>query len=187
MAYRNGNYCAFYVDTPFKTTNLGANATHDFVFYNTLKMWKAADDEFPFCDSHDKTYNVRDDSDWETLKSRLHTRLQNSKNIILFLSRITKNSRALREEIDYGINTLRLPIIVVYPDYEYKSDIADSSGIKQNIKSMWDFIPQLNEGISRIAVATLHIPMNKNLIVSALSDEDFMIGTQKTGYFYYTP
>ena len=73
MDYRNGNYCAFYVDTPFAPSNLGANATRDFVHYRLLCAWKAADPTFPFIDSHNKTYNVRDDSDWEsTLKPRLH-------------------------------------------------------------------------------------------------------------------
>lgn len=49
------------------------------------------DSTFPFIDSHDKNYNVRDGSDWETtLKPRLRNRLNNSKNIILFLSSITK-------------------------------------------------------------------------------------------------
>ena len=31
MAYRNGNYAAFYVDEPFAENNLGANATPDFL------------------------------------------------------------------------------------------------------------------------------------------------------------
>lgn len=105
MSYRNANYSAFYVSEPFSESNLGANSTHDFVYYNMLKMWKGEDNSFPFNDAHDKTYNVRDGSDWEkTLKPRLHTRLDNSKNIILFLSSITVNSRALREEMNYGID-----------------------------------------------------------------------------------
>ncbi|MGA4814776.1 TIR domain-containing protein [Pseudomonas aeruginosa] len=33
------------------------------------------------------------------------------------MSSITTNSRALREEIDYGINDQGLPVIVVYPEY----------------------------------------------------------------------
>ena len=65
-----------------------------------LRMWKGEDNSFPFDDAHNKTYNVRDADDWEkTLKLRLHTRLDNSKNNILFLSSITANSRALREEM----------------------------------------------------------------------------------------
>lgn len=47
---------------------------------------------YPFKDSHDKTYNVR------------------AKNIIFFLSRHTENSKALREEIEYGINVKGLPV-----------------------------------------------------------------------------
>ena len=86
MSYRNGNYAAFYVAPPFQETNLGANSAHDFCYYNMLRMWKGKDPSFPFIDSHQKNYNVRDGSDWErTLKPRLHGRLRNSKNIILFL------------------------------------------------------------------------------------------------------
>ena len=55
MAYRNGNYSAFYVAEPFNESNLGANATKDFVYYNMLRAWKGADSSFPFVDSHDKT------------------------------------------------------------------------------------------------------------------------------------
>ena len=117
MANRTANYTAFYVKEPFDESNLGANATPDFLYYNQLKAWKAADSSFPFIDAHAKTYNVRDDSEWETLKKRLHERLDVSKNIILFLSDNTKNSQALREEIDYGINTKGLPVIVIYPDF----------------------------------------------------------------------
>ena len=111
---------------PFSENNLGAAATKDFVYYNLLRAWKASDSTFPFNDSHNKNYNVRDGSDWEkTLKPRLHDRLSNSKNIILFLSSVTKNSRALREEINYGIGTKGLPVIVVYPEYSEKSDIVN--------------------------------------------------------------
>ena len=122
MSYRNGNYTAFYVAEPFKESNLGALSSKDFCYYNLLKAWKANDSSFPFNDSHDKTYNVRDDSNWEkTLKPRLHKRIDNSKNMILFLSSYTKNSRALREEIDYAINKKGLPIIVVYPELKNTS------------------------------------------------------------------
>ena len=58
MAYRNGNYSAFYVAEPFREGNLGAHATRDFVFYNLLRAWKARDSSLPFVDSHEKNYNV---------------------------------------------------------------------------------------------------------------------------------
>lgn len=187
MTYRNGNYSAFYVSEPFNESNLGAFATKDFVSYNLLRAWKAEDSTFPFVDSHNKTYNVRDGSDWEkTLKPRLHARLNNSKNIILFLSSITKNSRALREEMEFGIGTKGLPAIVVYPEYKNKSDIINcgSKTIKKQIIDLWDNLPAFRNNMS--SVPTIHIPNNKELIRTALSDTDFMVNTKcPAGTYFY--
>ena len=185
MSYKNGNYCAFYVSEPFSESALGASATKDFVYYNMLKAWKGADSSFPFVDSHDKNYNVRDGSDWEkTLKPRLRDRLNNSKNIVLYLSERTKSSKALREEIDYGINDQGLPIIVVYPDYDSKESLLKNGSLKQEIKDLWDKLPIFRDSISNIP--TLHIPMKKDLIKSALENKDFMINTKvKSGCFNY--
>lgn len=188
MSHRTGNYSAFYVAEPFNQNNLGANSTKDFVTYNLLKAWKAKDSSFPFNDSHDKNYNVRDGSDWEkTLKPRLHDRLNKSKNIILVLSSITVNSRALREEIDFGINTNKLPVIIIYPEYTEKSDIINcSSGtFKQKIKDLWDKLPIFRDSMD--VVPTFHIPNNKSLIESALNDPDLMVRTAKTTTKYYFP
>ena len=188
MAYRNGNYSAFYVVEPFNQSGLGANATKDFLYYNLLRAWKAADSSFPFIDSHMKNYNVRDGSDWErTLKPRIHDRLNNSKNIILFLSSITRNSRALREEIDFGINSNGLPVIVVYPDYSNKSDIITPgpSNIKQKIRNLWGKVPVFRDSMSK--VPTIHIPNQKALISSALNDEDFMVASKANAINYFYP
>jgi len=185
MSYRNGNYSAFYVKEPFKESNLGANQAKDFCYYNLLKAWKANDSDFPFNDSHNKTYDVRDGSDWEkTLKPRLHQRLNNSKNILLFLSINTINSRALREEIDYGINTCDLPIIVIYPDYENKEDIAKDGALKKEIKELWNKLPVFRDNMDK--VPTLHIPFKKSLIKKALENKDFMAQTKTDNrrYFY---
>lgn len=187
MAYRNGNYSAFYVKEPFNENNLGAHSTKDFVSYNLLRAWKGADSSFPFIDSHNKNYNVRDGSDWEkTLKPRIRERISNSKNLILFLSSITKNSRALREEIDYGINSNDLPVIVVYPEYGEKSDIINCSSetIKQKIKNLWDNLPIFRNSMAN--VPTLHIPNKKSLIKKALENKNFMVNTQcDPGEYFY--
>lgn len=188
MAYRNGNYSAFYVSEPFSESNFGAHATRDFVSYNLLRAWKGNDKTFPFIDSHDKTYNVRDGSDWErTLKPRLRSRLNHSKNIILFLSSLTKNSRALREEMNYGMGTLGLPVIVVYPEYSNKSDIINCSSktFKHQIKILWNNLPAFRDNMDK--VPTLHIPNKKELIRSALSDSDFMINSKSTVNTYFYP
>ena len=186
MAYRNGNYSAFYVREPFNQNNLGAHSTKDFVHYNMFRAWNSADSSFPFIDSHDKNYNVRDDSDWEkTLKPRIRERIRNSKNTILFLSSITKSSRALREEIDYGINMQGLPIIVVYPDYSEKSDIIDCSSekITQKTRNLWDNLPVFRNSMEK--VPTLHVPNRKSLIEAALKDKGFMVSTKSNADIYF--
>ena len=185
MANRTGNYCAFYVAEPFNQNNLGANAAKDFCYYNLLKAWKAADLSFPFVDSHNKTYSVRDGSDWEqTLKPRLHERLNASANVVLFLSSETKYSRALREEIDYAINTKGLPIIVVYPELSTKADIHTPSGFTTKVKNLWDKLPVFRDNEYKVPV--LHVPYNKVLIRKALDDSDFRVATKTTAddYFY---
>lgn len=187
MAYRNGNYTAFYVAEPFHPSSLGANATKDFQYYNTLRMWKGADATFPFVDSHDKTYSVRDGSDWEyTLKPRLRERLRSSKNIILILSSITTNSRALREEIDYGINDQGLPVIVIYPEYATKESLLVGESLKQAVKNLWGNLPVFRDSMNK--VPTLHVPMNKELIKKSLQDGEFMVGSMKApGTYRYNP
>ena len=181
MANQIYNYSAFYVAEPFYSWNLGANTTPDFRYYNLLKAWKSNDSTFPFYDAHATTYSVRDGSEWEqTLKPRLHERLRNSKNIILFLSSNTQNSRALREEIDYGINYLKLPIIIVYPDFTIASEIAHDRNIHQRIKSLWDKLPLFRDNMHK--VPTVHVPNNKDLISRALNDTDFTIQHKKVNF-----
>lgn len=185
MTYRNGNYTAFYVDEPFDQNHKNANTTEDFCYYHLFQAWEAKDDDFHFIDSHNKNYDVRDGSDWEkTLKPRLHERLRNSKNIILILSSCTKNSKALREEIDYGINTCELPIIVIYPDYNEKSDIAKDGKITQKIRNLWDILPIFRDNKKNIPV--LHIPYKKEIIKKALDNKNYMINSKREAgdYFY---
>jgi hypothetical protein len=187
MASRSGNYTAFYVAEPFNPSSLGAHATKDFCYFNTLRMWKGADASFPFTDSHAMTYSVRDGSDWETtLKPRLRERLRASKNIVLILSSSTVNSRALREEVDYGINDQGLPVIVIYPEYDSKESLLSGGSLNPSVKSLWDAIPVFRDSMS--AVPTLHVPMAKGLSISALKDTDFMLSTKGApGCFRYTP
>ena len=180
---RTGNYIAFYVKEPFKETNLGANTAHDFCYYNTLRMWNGKDATFPFVDSHNKNYNVRDGSSWETLRNRLRERIRGSKNIVLFLSSNTVESKALKEELEYGMSNQKLPIIVIYPNYSEEVDITDSSGMRQKIKDLWDKVPTFKKHM--YDVSTIHIPMKKSLVVSALKDEDVMVNTMKKGTFFY--
>ena len=181
MNYRNGNYAAFYVKEPFEEPNigLGAHQEKDFRYYNLLRAWKTKANGFPFNDSHQKNYNVRDGSTWETLQARIRERLRKSKNIVLFLSSITKNSEALREEVDYGINDLGLPVIVVYPEFSEKSDIINCSTetIRKKVKDLWDKLPRFRDSMD--SVPTIHVPIKKNLIRRSLENPDFMVQSAK--------
>lgn len=187
MLSRTGTYCAFYVTDPFNPSFLGAHATKDFCYYNLLRSWKGSDSAFPFTDSHNATYNVRDGSDWEgTLKPRLRERLRSSKNILLFLSSVTLNSRAVREEMDYGINDQGLPVIVVYPEYDTKESLLRNSSLNEGIKSLWNNIPIFRDSMQN--VPTLHVPMKKELIKSALSDSNFRVSTKTdANSYWYNP
>ncbi|MBR2089475.1 MAG: hypothetical protein IJ905_03720 [Fibrobacter sp.] len=183
--HRTGNYTAFYVSEPFDSSNLGANATKDFCYYRAITAWEAKDPDFHFIDSHEKTYNVRDESSWEdTLKPRLHSRLRLSKNIILILSSNTKYSKALREEIDYGINTLGLPVIVIYPDFSEKNDIIDENKqFKLQVKKLWDKLPVFRDNMNK--VATIHIPFKQALLKKCLDDPDLTIQKMKIGRYFF--
>ena len=121
------------------------------------------------------------------MKPRIRERISKSKNIILFLSSITKSSKAIREEIDYGINTKGLPVIVVYPEYKEKSDIINcqSKKIKKQIKDLWDKLPIFRNSMD--IVPTLHIPNKKSLIRKALENEGFMVNTKKDADEYFYP
>ena len=177
MATRQGTYCAFYVEEPFNPSALGAHATKDFCYYNLLRSWKGMDSDFPFIDSHAATYSVRDGSDWETtLKPRLRERLRCSKNIVLFLGSGTLNSRAVKEEVDYGINDQGLPVIVVYPEYDSKEGLLTNGSLKAEVKSLWNNVPMFRDSMGK--VPTLHVPMKKELIKSALSNQNFMIASK---------
>lgn len=181
------NYPAFYVNEPFSESSLGAHASKDFCYYNMLRAWKGSDSSFPFNNAHDTTYNVRDNSDWETtLKPRLRERLRNSKNLILFLSDYTVNSKALREEVDYAINTLNLPVIVVYPDLKSKEELltSDKKQLNSIVKNLWNKLPVFRD--SKHNVPVIHVPISKELIRAALNDTDFRVDTAgKVGDFFY--
>ena len=168
---------------PFNPSALGANATKDFCYFNMLRAWKGKDSNFPFNDSHALTYSVRDGSDWEaTLKPRLRERLRSSKNIILFLSSETISSKALREELDYGINDQGLPVIVIYPDYKTKDSLLINRSLKKSVKDLWASVPMFRDSMDK--VPALHVPMEKSAIEEALNNSGFKFSTKTEPRIY---
>lgn len=118
------------------------------------------------------------------MKPRLRTRLSNSKNLILFLSENTNNSRALREEIDYGINQLHLPVIVIYPDFKTKKSLLSNNSLNSNIRLLRNNLPIFRD--SKHKVPVLDVPMDKDVIHKALNRTDFTVQRPREAndYFY---
>ena len=121
MAYRNGTYVAFDGNGQNDPTK------GDLKYLGILRAWKESDNiDFNFTDSHKKTYQVRDSSSKETLKSRLEERMRNSKNMLVIISDDTNFNRGL---LNWVIQTAQdkydLPIIVAYAGEQYLPRLTD--------------------------------------------------------------
>ncbi|PIT07903.1 TIR domain-containing protein [Snodgrassella communis] len=171
------NYCAFYVDEPFNEFAADALTRKDYFYYNQLRSWKSQNAIFPFNDVHDKRYDVRDGSDWENvLKPRIHKRLNDADNLILILSENTIQSRSLKEEIEFGIEYLKLPVIVIYAELRDKNDmlINGKNNINFKLHHFWNKLPIFKNLKSQVPV--LHVPYNKEMVAKALKKNNFVKG-----------
>ena len=68
-------------------------------------------------------------------------------------------------------------MIVLYPDFKEKSDIRCSTGIRKQVKDLWDELPIFRDNMDK--VATVLVPYKKELITSALSDPKFEVQSLK--------
>jgi len=115
MAYKNGTYVAFHAE------GISIPTDSDIKYYNLLKSWtKKTDDDFSMINSHEKTAAVRDSSTRYTLRSRLVTRLKNSKHLLLIIGDTTKNDTDwVPFEIRYAVDECDIPIIAAYVGYKF--------------------------------------------------------------------
>lgn len=173
MAYRNGTYVAFHAGGTTDPTK------SDIKYYNTMKMWAASKHiDFNLCDSHEKTSSVRDSSRKETLKRNLVTRLRNSKQFLLILTKTTKNDNDwVLFEIEYAVDNCDLPIILAYPDFKAIVEPAQLS-------TYW---PQaLKSRIENGSARAIHIPFKKAPVLDAIGQFDMNNKKYPTdGYGYY--
>ena len=72
---------------------------------------------------------------------------------------------------------------MIYPDFDSKGDIADSNGIRRQVRDLWDLLPVFRDNMYK--VPTIHVPYKKNLIKAALEDEKFMVNSKKDRKDYY--
>lgn len=155
MAYRNGTYVAFHAGG---TTDPTAS---DIKYYNILKGWSENKNiDFSLINSHEKTSAVRDTSSRETLRKALVTRLNNSKHMVLILTRTTKNDTDwVPFEIYQAVDSCKIPIIAAYPDYNSIMNPWLLSGY-------WP--PALAARIASGAARVIHIPFRKAAVLDAI-------------------
>ena len=174
MAYRNGTYVAFHAGGTVDPTK------SDIKYYNTMKMWAANKHiDFNLCDSHEKTSSIRDSSRKETLKRSLVTRLRNSKQFLLILTKTTKNDNDwVPFEIRYAIDSCYLPLILAYPDF-------DSIMVPEELSTYWP--PALRYRIENGSARAIHIPFKKAPVLDSISQ--FNVSNKKyptDGYGCYS-
>jgi hypothetical protein len=156
MSYRNGTYVAFDGNGTTDPTK------GDMKYYGLLQNWNSSKKfDLKFSDSHKKTYQVRDSSQEQTLKSRLLERMRSSKNMLLIISKDTNWDRGmLNFEIERAVDYYELPIIIAYTGYEYILNPLSH-------KSEWP--KALDERISNQSAKCIHIPFRQKPITEAIS------------------
>jgi Thoeris protein ThsB, TIR-like domain len=183
MPYKNGTYVAF--------DGLGTTdpTKSDIRFYNLIKGWDAkASDNFTYVDSHAKTSQVRDSSQEKTLKTKIRERLNNSKNILIILSSDTRKSGSmLSYEIEYAVDTLKLPLIIAYVDYKVVATPLDLSSYWPTVlhDKMKEKVIVDGEKTDEDKVKAIHIPFIKDVVLSAISRFDIKSKLLSSKKFYF--
>lgn len=159
MAYRNGTYIAFHAEGKADPT------ASDIRYYRMLKAWHSHDDiSFEFINSHEKVSAVRDTSSKQTILRSLRARLDNSKNMILIIGTTTKNDTDfVPYEIQYAIDTCKIPIIAVYTGYTYIT-------APSKLRSLWPIA--LAGRIDNGSAKVVHIAFKQALIDAAIRRYD---------------
>lgn len=163
MAYRNGTYIAFHANGQTDPT------ASDIKYYNLIKAWtEREDDDFSLINSHEKTAAVRDSSLRETLRTRLVTRLNNSKHLLLILGKtIKEDTDWVPFEIRHAIDECKIPVIAAYT--EIAGPILSPS-VSSNIAGYWP--SALKSRIGNKTAGVIHIPFKKAAIKAAIGHFD---------------
>lgn len=174
MAYRNGTYIAFHANG---TTDPTAS---DIKYYNLIKAWTGKkDDDFSMINSHDKTAAVRDSSKHETLRSRIITRLNDSKHLLLIIGKTTKEDTDwVPFEIRHAVDNCNIPTIAAYT-------VIDKPIYNPSALSI--FWPKaLESRINNETAGVIHIPFKKEAIKDSISQFGPNKFPKEKGLGYYS-
>lgn len=174
MAYRNGTYIAFHANG---TTDPTAS---DIKYYNLIKAWTGKkDDDFSMINSHDKTAAVRDSSKHETLRSRIITRLNDSKHLLLIIGKTTKEDTDwVPFEIRHAVDNCNIPIIAAYT-------VIDKPIYNPSDFSIY-WPKALESRINNETAGVIHIPFKKEAIKDSISQFGPNKFPKEKGLGYYS-
>lgn len=140
----------------------------DIKYYRLLTGWDAMKGkDFEFINVHERSAAIRSGSKEDTIKRTLRDRLNKSKRMILLVGHTTKlDDDFVPYEIEYAIDTCKLPIIVCYVN-ERNRLLADSPLANQHKK--WipkSLIDRMNNNTAR----TINIPFRQRILAKAMQD-----------------
>lgn len=158
MSYRTGTYVAF--------DGLGESdpSKSDYRYYATLQAWSENDNiDFTLVNSHEKTYSVRDDSLRRTLYSRIDERLRMSKQMVVVISSLTRETGSvLLYEIRRAVDDYKIPLIIAYPG---QNTMTDPSSLA-NVRSWWPAALRMRIHLEKGFF--LHVPFMKEPLRKAM-------------------
>ncbi|MBL7902990.1 MAG: TIR domain-containing protein [Bacteroidia bacterium] len=142
----------------------------DIKYYRLITAWDAMKSrDFELINAHEKSSSIRKGSKEEIIKRTLRERLDKSKRMLLLVGDTTKfDNDFVPYEIEYAIDTCKLPVIVCYVN-EKNRIITDptpptSSQLREHIpKALKD---RMDNGTAK----TLHIPFRQRIMAKALDD-----------------
>lgn len=155
MSYNNGTYVSFHLGgtyPPFES---------DAEWYAPLKSWTGkTDTDFIYVATKDKELAATDARKRTALRMDVQKNLRNSRHLMLILDDTTHlDNDWVPFEIEYAVDQCEIPIIAVYPGYNYI--IAPDQ-----LRNSWP--DQLTRRIDDATARVVHIPFKKEPVASAL-------------------
>ncbi len=142
----------------------------DIKYYRLLTAWNAMKErDFEFINAHERGAMLREGSNPETIKRTLRARLDKSKRMLLLVGNNTRlDDDFVPYEIEYAIDTCKLPVIVCYVNHDKRIVPGNNSVSDFELRK---FVPKaLLERVDREQVKTINIPFKEQIILRSIQD-----------------